>query len=1125
MKKQSLPGYMSQPSIYSQPPGGSRIGPESRSGSGDVSGFVAFICDDDLWTVGLEGGRAHRITANLGVVAEPAISPDGEQIAFAGTDGGIKDIYLTDAEGGSSRRLTYLGISKLIGWKDANTLLYTSAHESTSARVAYIYELDLRSLDSKRLPVGPATDISFGSKGRMVLGRHCRDSALWKRYKGGTAGVFWVGAKGGKFSRILANVTSNLTNPHWIGEQIYFLSDIDGIAQVYRVNADGKNLKCLTNHREFYARKLNTDGRLLTYQSGGDLFVATLDGRSRKLDIQVKTPAVQAEPRFEDAIDYLQEVAISPKGEELTIIARGHGFRLKPWSEGVTELSAADPLRSRLPVYVRDGRELVFVRSDHVAAESLHLTDLKTRETKTIFPAVNWGKIWGLSKVPHRNQLVLANNRNQIFLIDLDKNSHRQIERSNFGRMSEISFSPDGKLLAYTSFLSSERTGIRLYDIENQELRWLTTPIHSDWSGSFDQTGKYFYFLSIREFYPNYNATHFDLGFPFAGRPYVVTLRRSTESPFHQFPEVDQTKTASTDDKDSKKKTDATYAAQKRKDAKTKSRATQKDDGKKIPDVIIDWEGLDNRIEALPVKIGGYQRLVGLENKVLYTRARINPIRDFAMRVTEPDPELLQYSFDKQKEEVFAPAVRGFEVNEDRSKICLRVKYKLRLIPTREIPRDGGGQDRLDGWVYTDRLRLRIDPRNEWKQMYREAWELQKEHFWDEGMSRIDWDLIYRRYLPLVDRVRTRSEMSDLLWEMQGELGTSHCYEYMGDYFRRPPMNPVGYLGGEFKFNPHDKCFDVVRLYPGDSWIEGHSCPLLGPKAGLKPGDKLIAIDGWRLAEPGDLGFRLLNKAGVEVNIEIRRKGAKDTEIISVKTLRQQVSLIYREWVNTNRAYVHKKSGGKLGYVHIPNMMSYGYSEFYRGFLTEHDHDGLVVDVRYNGGGHISQHILKVLAQKVIGYDQSRWNGVMKYPTYAVNGPVVALTNENAGSDGDIFSHSFKLMKIGPLIGKRTWGGVIGINGQYSLRDGTTTTQPEYSFWFKDVGWSVENHGTEPDIEVEFPPEAYAKGQDPQLDRAIEEGLKLARRQPPLKADLKKRPDLRLPAPPMDATATKAKRK
>lgn len=1108
MQKPTSPtGYLSQPSIYSQPL--SRKGEKDAQNPDPTKGLLAFICDDDLWTVPLSGGRAFRLTANLGVVAEPALSPDGEWIAFAGTDGGQKDVYLIPSIGGEARRVSFLGISKLIGWKDSSTLLFAATHEGMSNRVASLYELNLETLDAARLPYGPATDISYAHDGRIVIGRHCRDSALWKRYRGGTAGVFWVGRAGGKFRRILQQISYNMTNPHWIGDSIYFLSDFEGLAQVYRCSADGKNVKRLTHSSEFYVRKLNTDGRLLTYQCAGDLYISDLQGVSRKVEIQLATPAIQAQPRFDDAMDYLEDIAISPKGDEISLVSRGHGFRLKPWSNGVTELSGMDPLRCKLPVYVNEGKNLIYVRSDHVEDESLHLYDIDDGRAQSIYKKIKWGKIWDLSKAPGKNLLVLINNRNQLFVLDLDKKSYEQIEHSPHGRMREVSFSPDGRYLVYTAHINSERTGLRIYDLKTRKLRWFFNSVHSDWSGSFDQSGKYFYFLSVREFYPNYHATHFDLGFPFAGRPFVITLKNSDESPFHQFPDLDASKSVTTESKDAKKKPQKKSVAHATKAAKTSGKAPK--DDKKTPVTEIDWDNLENRIEALPVKIGGYSVLVGLDNKLLYTRSKVNPIRDFAHRVPEPDAELLQYSFERQKEEVFAAQVRSFDLNEDRSKICLRVRHKLRLVSTRDIPREGAGQDRLDGWVHMDRVRLRIDPRNEWKQMYREAWELQKEHFWDEGMSRVDWDLIYHRYLPLLDRVHTRSEMSDLLWEMQGELGTSHCYEYMGDYFRRPPVNPVGFLGAEFRFLKSEKCFEIRRLYQGESWIEGHSSPLLGPKAGLKVGDRLLAIDGWKLENPGDLGARLLNKAGVEINIEVRRRSSKKSEIVSVKTLRQQNSLLYREWVDKNRAYVLQKSKGELGYVHIPNMMAYGYSEFYRGYLSEHERNGLIVDVRYNGGGHVSQHILKVLAQRVIGYDQSRWNGVTKYPSYAVNGPVVALTNESAGSDGDIFSHSFKLMKIGPLIGKRTWGGVIGINGQYSLRDGTTTTQPEYSFWFKDVGWSVENYGTDPDIDVDYPPEAYANGVDPQLDRAISEALKLQRKHPPLKADLKKRPDLRLP--------------
>lgn len=1092
-------GYFSKPSIHTSP----------NSTKAQIQGLVCFVCDDDLWTVPLEGGRAYRLTSNLGITAEPCFSPDGTQLAFAGSEGGQKDLYLMPSQGGAYQRLSFIGIQKLIGWKDDKTLLFTSSFDSMSVRAPWLYEFDIGSLAYRKLPYGPASDISYSKTGRILLGRNSRDSALWKRYRGGTAGVFWVEEKNLKnktdtkapprFRRILQNIEYNLTNPHWVGDSIYFLSDHEGIAQIYTCNADGKNLKQLTNSKEFYVRNLKTDGRMLVYQCGADIYVSDLEGNSRRLEIDFSTPAIQAQPRFEPASDYVDCYTLNPKGDELAIVCRGQGFRMKPWSGGVTAITTDDPLKMKCPVYIGDGQRLLYARSTHADEESLFIFDTRTRQSTPLFPKQKWGKIWGMSANPKRETAVLYNNRNEIFELDLAKSNFRLIENSEYGRMSEVSFSPDGRYLVYTAQYTSERTGIRIYDFTTKELRWICEPVHSDWSGSFDQSGEYFYFLSIREFYPNYQATHFDLGFPFAGRPFVITLRQNGRSLFHQFPDLDASQTVKTEGANEKTKNKTS--------TKEKTKSAAEDD----PKVKIDWENLEHRIEALPVKIGGYLRLVGLDRKLLYARHRILPTRDFSQRTGDTDPELIQYNFEKQKEEVFSSSIKGFTLNTDRSQICYQNKNHLRLVPTKELPREGQGYDKLDGWIRTDRIRLQVHPRLEWRQMYREAWELQKEHFWDSQMSKIDWQLVYDRYLPLLDRVCTRSEMSDLLWEMQGELGTSHCYEYMGDYFRRPPLNPVGYLGGDFKFLAKEKAYEIRRLYSGDCWLEGHSSPLLGTRAGLKPGDQILSIDGWRLRDANDLGEKLLNKAGIDVNLEVRRKGRKESENISVRTLRTQNIVLYREWVEKNRRLVHEWSSGKLGYVHIPDMMTHGYAEFYRGFLNEHEREGLVVDVRYNGGGHISQHILKILAQKVIGYDQSRWSGVHKYPSYAVNGPVVALTNELAGSDGDIFSHSFKLMKIGPLIGKRTWGGVIGINSQYALSDGTTTTQPEYSFWFKDVGWSVENYGTDPDIEVEYPPEAYVRGEDPQLMRAVNEALKLTKRMPPLRADLKKRPDLSLP--------------
>ena len=377
-------------------------------------------------------------------------------------------------------------------------------------------------------------------------------------------------------------------------------------------------------------------------------------------------------------------------------------------------------------------------------------------------------------------------------------------------------------------------------------------------------------------------------------------------------------------------------------------------------------------------------------------------------------------------------------------------------------------------------------------------------------MSKIDWNVIYDRYLPLLAKVKTRAELSDLLWEMQGELGTSHCYEQRGDYNRYGAGISLGRLGAYFTFEPKSKTYKIDRILRGDSWEWGSDSPLTAMGVHLKEGDRILAINDFEFNLASDLYEFLENKIGVSVELTIQRKGKTAFEKVVVKPNSNLNFPLYREWVEKNKKYVHEISKGKLGYVHIPDMGPFGYAEFYKHFIAESDYEGLVVDVRFNGGGHVSQHLLKVLAQKVVGFDETRYQGFQKYPMYAP-GVLVCLANEFSGSDGDIFPQTFKLMKLGKLIGKRTWGGIIGINGQYSLRDGTWVTQPEYSFWFKDNEWYVENHGVEPDIEVDITPEDYSKNLDPQLDRAIKEALIDLKKNPGLKFKPSYYPDLSLP--------------
>ncbi|MES2962760.1 MAG: S41 family peptidase, partial [Bdellovibrionota bacterium] len=636
----------------------------------------------------------------------------------------------------------------------------------------------------------------------------------------------------------------------------------------------------------------------------------------------------------------------------------------------------------------------------------------------------------------------------------------------------------------------------------------VTNPLLSDTRPFFDPSGEYLYFLSYREFDPVYDNMHFDLSFPRGVKPYLVTLKKDVLPPWH--PEYPGRANGGAKDDGKSGEKSGTKSGEKSSEKKD-GKSGKKDAPVKIE---IDFDGIQNRIAAFPLPDGRYLQIAATKEKLFFTR---QPIRGTLnadnWTSTEPTSDISLETFDleTEKTETLVNNIASFRLSKDGKFLMYRNGNSLRVLKAGEKPPSTSDDYKRGGWIDLNRVQIPVTPRTEWKQMYREAWRLQRDQFWTEDMSKIDWARVYSHYLPLIDRIGTRSEISDVIWEMQGELGTSHAYEIGGDY-RWDPHYGVGLLGMDCTWDSKANAYRLTKVLLGDPWDESCSSPLSRAGVGLKAGDFLVAIDGVRLTRETQPCKVLLHKAGRDVAVTFRRSDAKTESTRSVRTLRSEQKLRYREWVEGNRRWVHEKSGGKIGYVHVPNMGPFGYSEFHRGFLPEIDRDGLIIDVRFNGGGHVSQLLLEKLARRRIGYTKSRWTGVYPFPNEAPSGPMVALTNEHAGSDGDIFSHSFKMMKLGPLLGKRTWGGVIGISPSHSLVDGGITTQPEYSFWFSDVGWKVENYGTDPDIEVEFPPDAYAKGRDPQLEAALKACQHEMEQKPILRPSaLGDLPDLRLP--------------
>ncbi|MDQ6660663.1 MAG: PDZ domain-containing protein, partial [Chloroflexota bacterium] len=777
-------------------------------------------------------------------------------------------------------------------------------------------------------------------------------------------------------------------------------------------------------------------------------------------------------------------------------------FSMGNWEGPVLQHGTQDGVRYRLLNWLNDGKRMVAI-SDEPGRETLIIFNPEDASEPKLLTDIEFGRATNMQVSPTSDVVAITNHRNELLVVDLETNEARQIDRSNYSRIKGIAWSPDGSWLAYSFALSAQKRAIKLCDMETGETHVVTDPVLEDISPSFDPEGKYLYFLGYRIFNPVRDNLQFEFGFPRGVKPYAIMLRKDQRSPFILEPKVPQTKEKDNDKAVESKSENGAVGENAPADG-------EQEEASRKPRLEIDLDGITTRALPFPVSEGRYKAVRGIKGKALFLAFPVEgTIHMPALEDThEAKGYIESYEFETQKVERLSDGVSSFDLSRDnKTLIYSAAHHRLRVLKAGEkAPRSESHEaNRESGWLSLSRIKVSVQPAAEWKQMFSEAWRLQREHFWTEDMSGVDWQAIYNQYAPLVERVSSRAELSDLLWELQGELGTSHAYEIGGEY-RQGPQYRQGFLGVDWGYDPEENRYRIARIVRGDSWDSKTTSPLTSPGINVVKGDAVLAINGQRVGPSLSPQALLVNQAGNEVQLTIESAESKETRVVTVKALSSERAARYREWVEKNRRTVHEASNGQVGYVHIPDMGSAGYAEFHRSYLAEYDYPALLIDVRWNGGGNVSGLLLEKLARRRLGYDFSRWGQPEPYPPESPYGPMVALTNEHAGSDGDIFSHAFKLMGLGPLIGQRTWGGVIGIEPSHALVDGTRTTQPEYAFWFKDVGWSVENYGTDPDIEVDIAPQDYARGVDPQLDRAIAEALRLIEERPMLEPRPGERP-------------------
>jgi tricorn protease len=1070
---------------------------------------IVFVAEDDLWLISSEGGRADRLTAGVGQVSVPRFSPDGTLLAFVGEEEGPDEVYVMPSSGDVAQRLTFQGAScKVVGWSpDGNAILYASNTAQSLWEQDYIYAISSRGGQPRKLPVGQANAISYGPHGGVVIGRNINEPARWKRYRGGTAGHLWCDIEGnGTFQRLL-RLNGNIATPCWVGERIYFISDHEGVGNIYSCTPLGEDLRRHSDHQDFYARNLSSDGQRMVYHAGADLYLFDPAApQIRRLAALLPSSRAQRNRKFVFAGRNLHSAALHPQGYALAITTRGKAFSFGNWEGPVLQHGAPDGVRYRLLEWLNDGKRLVAV-SDEIGREALVVFNPEDASEPKIYTTIEFGRAIDLLVSPTDDKIALTNHRNELIVVDLEATSSRVLDRSDYERIHGAAWSPDGRWLAYGFTGTRRQTAIKLCDVESGEIHAATEPVLRDISPAFDPEGKYLYFIGHRILNPVSDNLHFEWSFPRGTRPYAIMLRRDLKSPFIPEPRApgDKEKEKEPEKEEAPEKSSAgAEAADKEQENAKKAEA----DASKPTPIVIDLDGITRRVVPFPVSEGLYRQVLGIKGKALFLSFPIEGTISQSPGNPEPRGRIDSIEFETQKQEFLMDDVESFELSRDAKTLLYRANARLRVLKAGDKAPRGDSSERSNrdtGWIDLSRVKVSVQPAAEWKQMFAEAWRLQREHFWTEDMSGIDWEKVYAQYAPLIERVSSRAELSDLFWELQGELGTSHAYEWGGEY-RQTPNYQQGYLGVDWTYDEERQRYRIAHIVWGDPSDNKATSPLASPGLNVEEGNAVLAINGQRLTPERGPAELLVSQANNEVQLTIESAASGETRVVTVKALGSEMPARYREWVDQNRRFVHEQSQDRVGYVHIPDMGNRGFAEFHRSYLAEYDYPALLVDVRHNAGGMVSGLLLEKLARRRIGYDFPRWGQPEPYPAESPRGPMVALTDEHSASDGDMFSHAFKLMKLGPLIGKRTWGGVIGINPRHALVDGTMTTQPEWASWFKDVGWDVENYGTDPDIEVDITPQDYVNGVDPQLDRAIAEALRMIEEVPTLEPKPGERP-------------------
>ncbi|MEE6286843.1 PDZ domain-containing protein [Georgenia sp. MJ173] len=1047
--------------------------------------LVTFVADDDVWLAPTDGGRAWRLTSDRSPAAQPRFSPDGQHVAYVSHRDGHPEVMVVDLATGGARRLTWWGAGRtlVLGWTADGRVLAASHAGEANLRHLVVKAVALDGA-VERLDLGPASGAAVADDGTVALSTPgSRVPAHWKRYRGGTAARLWLRTDGA-WRQLLADEPAGLVDPMWLGSRLAFVSDraarfpdrADEQANLWLWDSPGDGEPRQVTRQtavEGYVRDATTDGRRVVWHSRGRLWILDdVDSAARPLDVSV--PAGAPSSFAAKPTENLDRLVPDHGGDASLVGWRGNAFWLSHREGPARALVADSAVRVREPALLGRTGDAVLV-TDAAGEDALEIHSLTAGTEPRRLAAGVLGRVLHLASDPAGTRVVTISHDGAIRLLDLETEQVTELGTSTEGEAQHLGFSPDGRYLLWSqpTGLEGELHQLRMVDLTAGDATpvALTSGKYHDHSPAFSADGKFVVFLSDRTFDPSYDNQEFALSFSGSTRPWLIPISAREPAPFG--PSADGWRIS--------KPTDRPVG----KDDAATSQVT-------CPD--LDADGAEERIVPFPVPSGDYRDLRAAAGGVLWVR-KAGETGELGSRragvVGEPATDSLEHwSFAERKLTTVAEKVDSYAVSGDGQRVVLRHKDAVTVQPAdQQPPKDD------DGAVVTvdlARLRFDVDPAAEWRQMFDENHRIMRDHFWRADMDGVDWDAVGERWRPVVDRLRTHDDLEDLLWEVGGELNTSHAYVMpsgpAGDEQRR-----LGLLGADLL--PAEAGWRIERILPGESSDPDARSPLRAAGVDAQPGDLVVAVDGVPVDHAFGPARHLAGTADKPVELTLRR-GGEDRRVVVVP-LTSEETLRYQDWVRSRREYVHEHGHGRLGYLHIPDMIATGWAQLHRDLRHASRAEGLIVDVRYNRGGHTSQLVLSRLVARVLGWATARhFDSAIPYPTQARRGPVVLVANEFSGSDGDIINAAAQEVGLGPVVGVRTWGGVVGIDSRFSLVDGTTVTQPRFAFAFPGKGFGVENHGVEPDIEVACSPADFFATEDKQLDRAIAEAFDLLVRTP-----------------------------